>query len=129
MEIKELNLPDVYNYEKYPEQSSPDAKSVGRKLPSHEFRGIFRPADFASVTECDGCVYRSELGAIWATFFKKIIHSFEYEPEAHLFRGWLPDFVCRIRQTDGDAIFTLLTDGRFIPVLLTQETILLAKHI
>ena len=85
MHIKQLNLPNAYDYEKHPAQS--------------ELR------DFTSVTECNGCIYRSELEAIWASFFKKVVYDFEYEPEDNPFCGWLPDFAVRVRETDPQAVW------------------------
>ncbi|MDF5729091.1 MAG: hypothetical protein PUP92_13950 [Rhizonema sp. PD38] len=77
MDNRVLNLPDVYDYEKHP----------------------------ASVTECDGGIYRSELEAIWAIFFKKVVYSLEYEPEENPFYGWLPEFAVRVRETDPQAVW------------------------
>ena len=40
-----------------------------------------------------------------------------------------PFNLCGILSTSGSAIFMSQMDGKFMPVLLNQETILLAKHI
>lgn len=91
MDNRLLNLPDVY------------AKSAGESTLSRELCDYEKYP--ASVTECDGCIYRSELEAIWGTFFKKVVYSLEYEPEENPFSGWLPDFAVKVRKTDTEVVW------------------------
>ena len=77
MNIRDVNLPDTYDYQKHP----------------------------PTPTEYNGILYRSQLEAIWATFFDKTVYAYCYEPQDNPFYGWLPDFAVQLRSADVQSVW------------------------